>query len=256
MQLRLAVMTIAITVALAATSLPISHAARSDVDVDPGGDRGYHGRTKISIRDSGPGKPSRPNSSPSRSSRTKTPDCAKSPKKGVSCGTPEQQKVTKALRNPIVFSRTLLTQIQIPDPTPIIGPDPNNNEWHMTAVGYPNWLWTEGPTTITDTVTAYGVTFRLTGTWNSTTFRMGDGHRVSCTRTTAYPANAQPGSASPTCGYSYRKASPKGRDYIVSGTTNWTIRWSAQGFSGTLPASFTGNRRLTVGELNALIKAR
>lgn len=151
------------------------------------------------------------------------------------------------------IARTLLTRIQLPDPTPQFGPDPSVNEWKMVAVGYPLWLWTAGPGTVTDRVRAYGVTFTLRATWTSSRFDMGDGHSVSCRETKAYSKSVKPGTASPVCGYTYATSSlPKG-SYTVRATTNWRVSWSALGVSGTLPASFTGTRSLPVGELDALV---
>lgn len=151
------------------------------------------------------------------------------------------------------IARTLVVRLKLPDPTPRFGPDPTANEWKMAAVGYPLWLWTDGPTEVTSRVEAYGVSFTLRARWRSTTFDMGDGHRVRCTQTRAYPKTAQPGTASPVCGYTYAKASlPKG-NYTVTATSSWRISWSALGQSGTLPGSHTASQSLPVGELNALV---
>lgn len=172
------------------------------------------------------------------------------------CTTPTER--TKASRAHLVLdlgamARTLIVRLQLPDPTPQIGPDPSLNEWKMAAVGYPLWLWTGGSTHVTSRVRAYGITFTLRATWLSTTFDMGDGHTVTCTNTRAYTSTVKPGSTSPTCGYTYLKASlPKG-NYTVTATTNWRIGWSALGSSGSLPGSYTGTRSLPVGELNALV---
>lgn len=163
---------------------------------------------------------------------------------------PDPKKAAIALDS---IARTLIVRLQLPDPTPQIGPDPTANEWKMAAVGYPLWLWTEGPQTVTSRVQAYGVTFTLRATWVSTTFDMGDGHSVTCTSTRAYTDTVKAGSKSPACGYTYLKSSlPKG-DYTVTATTNWRIAWSALGQPGSLPGSHTGSRSLPVGELNALV---
>ena len=150
-------------------------------------------------------------------------------------------------------ARTLIVRLQLPDPTPRFGPDPSLNEWKMAAVGYPLWLWTDGPTTVSDRAQAYGVTFVLRATWQSTTFDMGDGHEVTCATTRAYKAGTTPGRKSPACGYTYLTSSlPKG-NYRVTATTNWRISWSALGQSGSLPGSHSATLSLPVGELNALV---
>ena len=151
------------------------------------------------------------------------------------------------------IARTLIVRLQLPDPTPRFGPDPSVNEWKMAAVGYPLWLWTDGPTTVSNRVQAYGVTFSLSAMWQSTTFDMGDGHEVTCTSTRKYVAGTTPGRKSPECGYTYLTSSlPKG-DYRVTATTNWRINWSALGQSGSLPGSHSATLSLPVGELNALV---
>lgn len=183
--------------------------------------------------------------------------CREAREAGRPCATnpdPERRPTAaEAVLDLDALARTLITRIQLPSPTPQIGPDPAANEWRMAAVGYPLWLWTSGPATVVDRVRAYGVTFTLRARWASTTFDMGDGHRVTCTRIQPYRTGVQPGSRSPHCGYTYPKASLPEREYTVTATTNWTITWHALGLSGSMPASFAGSRQLPVGELNALV---
>ena len=169
---------------------------------------------------------------------------AKAPRK------PDVFKLTRSLSQ---VARTLIVKLQLPDPTPRFGPDPSVNEWKMAAVGYPLWLWTDGPTVVSSRVRAYGITFTLRADWQSTTFDMGDGHQVTCTRTLVYPANTKPGRKSTACGYTYLTSSlPKG-NYTVTATTNWRISWSALGQSGSVPGAHSGTWSLPVGELNALV---
>ncbi|MCA0293920.1 MAG: hypothetical protein LCH96_01170 [Actinobacteria bacterium] len=151
------------------------------------------------------------------------------------------------------MARTLIVRLQLPDPTPQVGPDPTVNEWKMAAVGYPLWLWTNGPRTVTSRVRASGITFTLRATWLSTSYTMGDGHTVNCTSATPYTKSVKPGAASPTCGYTYQTASLPHGNYTITATTNWRITWSALGVSGSLPGTYTGTRTLPVGELNALV---
>jgi hypothetical protein len=149
-------------------------------------------------------------------------------------------------------AREVVARLHLPDPTPQFGPDPDVNQWHMLAVGYPVWLWTSGPTRLTTTATRYGLSFTLTARWQDTRFEFGDGHSLTCSATTGYPADARPGAASPTCGYTYQKASPAA-GYTVRAHTNWRVDWAAAGQSGTLDTTYTGSRTVSVGELNALI---
>ncbi|MDQ7991277.1 MAG: hypothetical protein REI45_01215, partial [Propionicimonas sp.] len=91
------------------------------------------------------------------------------------------------------LARRIVVRLQLPTPTPQFGPDPSVNEWNMAAVGYPLWLWTEGPRTVTSTESGYGLTFTLRAHYRSTTFELGDGHTRRCTDTTPYPRSARPG---------------------------------------------------------------
>jgi len=151
------------------------------------------------------------------------------------------------------LARTLIVRLQLPDPTPRFGPDPSVNEWKMAAVGYPLWLWTDGPTVVSSRVRAYGITFTLRADWQSTTFDMGDGHQVTCSRTLVYPSNTKPGRKSPACGYTYLTSSLPRGNYTVTATTHWRISWRALGQSGSLPGTHSGQWSLPVGELNALV---
>ena len=151
------------------------------------------------------------------------------------------------------LARRIVVRLQLPTPTPQFGPDPNANEWDMAAVGYPLWLWTEGPETVRSSVSAYGLTFTLTARYRSTTFEMGDGKTVRCTDTTAYRSSVRPGTESPTCGYTYLQAARGDGDYTVTATTHWDIAWSVAGFSGTLPGTHRADRDLPVGELQAIV---
>jgi hypothetical protein len=39
-----------------------------------------------------------------------------------------------------------VARLQLPTVAPGIGPSPDLNRWNMAAVGYPLWLWADGPT--------------------------------------------------------------------------------------------------------------
>ena len=151
------------------------------------------------------------------------------------------------------LARRIVVRLQLPKPTPQFGPDPSVNEWKIAAVGYPLWLWTEGPRTVSSSESAYGLTFTLTARYRSTTFDMGDGSTVRCTRTTVYRRSTPPGTKSPTCGYAYLEAARGDGTYTVTATTHWDVDWSVAGFSGTLPGTHRASRELPVGELQAIV---
>lgn len=150
------------------------------------------------------------------------------------------------------LARALVVQLRLPPATPVFGPDPKKNEWRMLAVGFPVWLWTEGPRTKSATASAQGLSFRLHARLESTTFRMGDGAQVTCAAMTRYSSAAKPGAKSPTCGHVYLRPSlPKGA-YTVTATANWQISWSVDGFSGSFPYSYSDSASIRIGELQAL----
>ncbi|MFT3969735.1 MAG: hypothetical protein QM695_05490 [Micropruina sp.] len=146
----------------------------------------------------------------------------------------------------------LVARLRFPAPAPVFGPDPSKNEWRMLAVGFPVWLWTEGPTTVSTLTSSNGFTFRMTARWRSTTFRMGDGDSVTCTAMTKYSASVKSGTASPDCGHVYAKPSlPKGK-YQVRAVADWDVAWSVAGFSGVIPAYNEASASIPIGELSAL----
>jgi len=151
------------------------------------------------------------------------------------------------------LARRIVVRLQLPTPTPQFGPDPSANEWDMAAVGFPLWLWTEGPRTVTSTESGYGLTFTLRAHYRHTVFDMGDGHTRRCTATTPYRSGVRPGASSPTCGYTYLDAARGDGTYTVTATTHWDIDWSVAGFSGTLPGTHEASRELPVGELQAIV---
>ena len=54
---------------------------------------------------------------------------------------PGNQPITAGQAAAIAVAR-----LQLPTIAPGIGPSPNVNQWNMAAVGYPLWLWADGPT--------------------------------------------------------------------------------------------------------------
>ena len=170
------------------------------------------------------------------------------------CDPPKAEAKPAAKQPTATQLRTVATQLKLPNPTPRFGPDPSVNEWKMLAVGYPIWLWTDRPTTITTTAHHDGLDFTLVATWTSTTFTMGDGNTKTCTATTIRPKQLKPATKpSPTCGYTYQTKSKIGHPYTVTADTHWQITWTTNGYNGTFTHTYTGNRTLNIGELQSLI---
>jgi hypothetical protein len=149
--------------------------------------------------------------------------------------------------------RTLVARLRLPDSVPTFGPDPSVNEWNMAVVGHPLWLWVDTPDRMVTSVSGYGITIRMDAKRSGVTFAMGDGSAVRCTTMTPYSESVEAGAPSPTCGYTYSKASlPKG-SYTVTATAHWAIDWSAIGYTGTIPMNIADSRELPVGELQAVV---
>lgn len=165
-------------------------------------------------------------------------------------GAPPAPSITPAQAGAIAVAR-----LQLPISTPGVGPDPDKNEWKMVAIGYPLWLWADGPTHIGPVgQNVGGLSVSLEARLARTVFRMGDGKSVSCTGGgTPYKAWVQPGAKSPNCGYVYQKPSLPAKEYRVTATTYWDVRWTVNGVSGVIQVPRQGSVDLPVGELQAVI---
>ena len=166
-----------------------------------------------------------------------------------------QQDATVVTITPEQAAYIAVSQLQIPTTPPGIGPDPSKNEWDMAAVGYPLWVWADGPThvgPVTKNVATLSVSLdaRLT----KTVFRMGDGHSLSCRGGgTPYKSWVEPGTKSPTCGYVYKKPSlPRGQ-YTVTAVAYWAVTWRVGGATGVIDLPQQASTQLPVGELQAVV---
>ena len=162
------------------------------------------------------------------------------------------------------YVRRVTASLQLPQAYPQVGPDPDWNEWDMAVIGIPLWLWVEGDSHLTASNSDAGLAVSLDATHVSTTFQMGDGTTVTCATTKPYVRDAvAPGTPSPVCGHTYQVAprSPGAASsahqqpgtYTVTATTNWSVDWTAGGYSGTLTTQMSGARDLPVGELQAVV---
>jgi hypothetical protein len=149
-----------------------------------------------------------------------------------------------------------VARLQLPKIPPGIGPSPDINPWKMAAVGYPLWLWADGPThvgPISDSVA--GLLVSLDAEVSSLTFRMGDGHTVTCGGSGhPWTAAVQPGIESPSCGYTYAKPSLPDKNYTVAAITNWAVTWTSNGQSGVINVPVVDTAELPVGELQVLVR--
>jgi hypothetical protein len=149
-----------------------------------------------------------------------------------------------------------VARLQLPTIAPGIGPSPELNPWKMAAVGYPLWLWADGPSRvgpISDSVA--GLSVSLDAKVSSLTFRMGDGHSITCAGSGhEWTPAVQPGAKSPSCGYSYTKPSLPDGNYTVSAVANWAVTWTSNGQSGVINVPAIDTTELPVGELQVLVR--
>jgi hypothetical protein len=149
-----------------------------------------------------------------------------------------------------------VARLQLPTISPGIGPSPDLNPWKMAAVGYPLWLWADGAThvgPVSDSVA--GLSVSLEADVSSLTFRMGDGHSVTCAGSGhPWTAAVEPGTKSPTCGYTYAKPSLPDGPYTVAAIANWAVTWTSNGQSGVINVPAVDSTELPVGELQVLVR--
>ena len=149
-----------------------------------------------------------------------------------------------------------VARLQLPLNAPKVGPDPKANKWKMAAVGYPLWVWAEGPThvgPVSDNVA--GLSVSLDAQLTRTVFRMGDGQTVTCRNGgTPYKKGTKAATPSPDCGYRYEKPSlPKGK-YTVSAIGYWDVTWTINGTSGVISVPRQASAPLPVGEVQVLVR--
>jgi hypothetical protein len=149
-----------------------------------------------------------------------------------------------------------VARLQLPTIAPGIGPSPELNPWNIAAVGYPLWLWADGQThvgPISDSVG--GLSVSLDAKVSSLTFRMGDGHSVTCPGSgQQWTTAVEPGAKSPSCGYSYTKPSLPDGSYTVAAIANWAVTWTSNGQSGVINVPAVDTTELPVGELQVLVR--
>lgn len=160
------------------------------------------------------------------------------------------------LMSPAQAGAIAVARLQLPLNAPKVGPDPKVNKWKMAAVGYPLWVWADGPThvgPVSDSVA--GLSVSLDAQLTKTVFRMGDGKSVTCTGGgTPYLKGTKAATPSPTCGYRYGKPSlPKG-DYTVTAIGYWAVTWNVNGTSGVITVPRVATAPLPVGEVQVLVR--
>lgn len=166
-------------------------------------------------------------------------------------GAPPAPQLTPAQAGAIAVARLSLSAN-----TPNVGPDPRKNKWKMAAVGYPLWLWTDGPSHIGPVgENVGGLSVSLDARVSKTVFRMGDGKSVTCSGTgTPYRVSVRPAAKSPSCGYTYERPSLPSKKYTVTAITYWDVTWSVSGVSGVQTVPLAATAELPVGEVQVLTR--
>jgi hypothetical protein len=109
------------------------------------------------------------------------------------------------------------------------------------VVNLPTWAWVPAAdfAPLSATASLPGVSATVTATPYAVDWAWGDGSRSRCTGAgTPYTAGAKdPARPSPDCGHTYRttSADAPGERFSVAARTDWHVRWSGAGQSGTLP---------------------
>ncbi len=163
----------------------------------------------------------------------------------------EVRKATEAV------VRQASAELQLPSPDPKVGPDPSLNKWNIVAVGYPIWLWVEGPRDLETTVTQDGITITIKARLRKVKFDMGDGTKKWCASWTTWYRHGEPPKESPTCGYRYQQLpKKKGAGYDLTAEAHWDVTWTANGHTGTIETTRTATRHLNIAEIQSVITSR
>lgn len=164
---------------------------------------------------------------------------------------PAAPAVTPAQAGAVAVAR-----LQLPVNVPGIGPDPDKNRWKMAAVGFPLWLWADGPTRVGPVSTnVANLSVSLEARISKTVFEMGDGKTVTCAGAgIRYRASVEAATKSPWCGYTYTQPSLPRGDYTVSVVSYWAVTWRVNGATGVITVPRRGTAQLPVGELQVLVR--
>ncbi len=153
--------------------------------------------------------------------------------------------------DPEQLARRAVEQMQLKPIT--IGIAPKDDPDSVGLVGMPIWLWavdpgdqTIGP--ISRSVSEGGYTVSATAEVERIRWSMGDGGVKTCTGP-GTPYNLKYGiTKSPDCGYRYEKQG----EFAVTARSDWLVRWSGIGESGTFRLALSESTQVVIGELNVL----
>ena len=151
--------------------------------------------------------------------------------------------------DPAVLAAQAVARLSVPAPSITISPHPSDNQWGVSAVGLPLWVWADDPGPVTSTVTEQGINIVMQASRGTVTFDWGDGTSSVCNQMRPRPANLDPLTPSPDCGHTYLRRG----DYTITATAGWAVTWQALGQSGTLPLSSSATSAIPVREFQSLV---
>ena len=156
---------------------------------------------------------------------------------------------TLVAADPAVLAAQAVARLSVPAPSITISPHPSDNQWQVSAVGLPLWVWADDPGPVTSTVTEQGIDIVMQASRGTVTFDWGDGTSSVCNQMRPRPANIDPLTPSPDCGHTYLRRG----DYTITATAGWAVTWQALGQSGTLPLSSSATSAIPVREFQSLV---
>ena len=156
---------------------------------------------------------------------------------------------TPAAADPAVLAAQAVARLSVPAPSIMISPHPSDNQWGVSAVGLPLWVWADDPGPVTSTVTEQGINIVMQASRGTVTFDWGDGTSSVCNQMRPRPTNLDPLTPSPDCGHTYLRRG----DYTITATAGWAVTWQALGQSGTLPLSSSATSAIPVREFQSLV---
>ena len=151
--------------------------------------------------------------------------------------------------DPAVLAAQAVARLSVPAPSITISPHPSDNQWGVSAVGLPLWVWADDPGPVTSTVTEQGIDIVMQASRGTVTFDWGDGTSSVCNQMRPRPTNIDPLTPSPDCGHTYLRRG----DYTITATAGWAVTWQALGQSGTLPLSSSATSAIPVREFQSLV---
>lgn len=152
------------------------------------------------------------------------------------------------LPSPEELARQAYSQLRLPSPSIAASPE------GPQLVRLPTWMWIEnGWEPVSATASVPGVSVTATAKPTTVDWSMGEGGSRTCDGPgTHYTADQDPRSASPDCGYTYRRTSGE-KGFSVTATVRWSVTWSGAGQSGTFDGlSTTSSTSFVVEEVGTV----